>query len=465
MYSNDVITAPVGIGDVQLALGTDERDLGRLCRHGNVNPWARFKPVVWPELFRRHPWCDPASVGDTPLATGFHATSYESDPDDVATLTPPVFLYERPLGGMASPFRLTDFEGYSRRAVCPLSIEGTQTVQAGQTSLVATLHVDTEVYGYHDQYNLRFSDLFPMERYSQWRLTMAVLPPEGGASDDPLIYFVSEGVVSDTSTGRQVSSTTEGLRRVLTEDSTVRYRAVCMLTDIDTADLPEGWRNGLAPSQISNSHAVSLALDDNGCDRWMFRYLSSGYIPGGDPTQHIAYVSRYNDAEITDETDYGGNIGVVDHCEISGLDWTLWVPSTMLRTFRLDVSQGFVEAKVTAVAEYAYGYDDVSQGGSVDTSTWYSRLETTIVDWTKLNEQTNLTVEESEPTDGYGRISCWLELWNYIYQALNGNLHDRLYLSDDAAPWPRDVTLRLHIRKPGILETVAGTVTLSVGNT
>lgn len=44
-YSNNVITAPVSIYDVQRALGSSSRDLGTLCMSTNINKWARWKPV------------------------------------------------------------------------------------------------------------------------------------------------------------------------------------------------------------------------------------------------------------------------------------------------------------------------------------------------------------------------------------------------------------------------------------
>lgn len=44
-YSNGIITAPVSIYDVQRAIGASSPDLGTLCKHANINKWARFKPI------------------------------------------------------------------------------------------------------------------------------------------------------------------------------------------------------------------------------------------------------------------------------------------------------------------------------------------------------------------------------------------------------------------------------------
>lgn len=47
MVNNDKtkITAPVSIEDVRQVLVASSRDLGTLCKHTNINPFARFKPV------------------------------------------------------------------------------------------------------------------------------------------------------------------------------------------------------------------------------------------------------------------------------------------------------------------------------------------------------------------------------------------------------------------------------------
>ena len=43
-YTNNIISAPVSIYDVQQALGKSSSDLGTLCVADNINMWARYKP-------------------------------------------------------------------------------------------------------------------------------------------------------------------------------------------------------------------------------------------------------------------------------------------------------------------------------------------------------------------------------------------------------------------------------------
>ena len=44
-YNNGKITKAVSIYDVQRALSTNDNDVGRLCVHGAIKKWARFKPI------------------------------------------------------------------------------------------------------------------------------------------------------------------------------------------------------------------------------------------------------------------------------------------------------------------------------------------------------------------------------------------------------------------------------------
>lgn len=427
MYNSDAtISAPVSISDVQRALGTDEADLGRLCRHDNVNMFARFKPVTWPELFRRHPWCDPDVVSDQPLASGIIVAGCLGSPDDIARCCHP-WLYAPPTGGTASPFRLTDFEGYWHRAVSPVRIEGAAAVQSGQTSLTARLVIDDV-----PQRNLRLWDVYDRAVYQSWRLTMAVCSTD----DEPLWYFFADAAVSDSTYGLEVTSVSTVINSLLSIDS--RYRAVLMLTDIDTSGMADR-RQGLSPtdSRVVNGHALSLATFD-GQDRWDFRFLSSPYMPGG--SDHIRCDAHY--LEIT--ADASRTTAITDSYRLYGQEWQMWVPENFRSQFLLDVRQGFLWMQVTAMAEYAYGYDDEAEGGTVDTGYCHTNMQTVVVGWTRLSESSNLTVQSD--TDQQGRKLYVADLYNDIYTAINGNRHDWLYLDAESA-YPRRITLTLWLRK------------------
>lgn len=121
-YSNNLITAPVSIYDVQRALNASANDVGRLCAHQNVNKWARYKPVTVANVLRQITQTElsNAKYGLTPALNSMlfsKSDSTESGTSPVASATEletvlnsnQQWAYNKPDGAMASPFRLSDF--------------------------------------------------------------------------------------------------------------------------------------------------------------------------------------------------------------------------------------------------------------------------------------------------------------------------------------------------------------------
>lgn len=121
-YSNNVITAPVSIYDVQRALGVSTNDVGRLCAHQNVNMWARYKPVKI---------AHPATIY-TPSRriVGYGLESIVANGQSFGTFFNAVknmivstgnlgykwgVKYNKPEGGTTSPYRLDDFANDDNR--------------------------------------------------------------------------------------------------------------------------------------------------------------------------------------------------------------------------------------------------------------------------------------------------------------------------------------------------------------
>ena len=80
---------------VGTTLGTSSRDVGTLCTHSAINKWSRYKPVNGEYL---HPTC------------GFiipYTTNQR--PTDLRQTT---WTYDKPQGGVQSPYRLGDFRQY-----------------------------------------------------------------------------------------------------------------------------------------------------------------------------------------------------------------------------------------------------------------------------------------------------------------------------------------------------------------
>lgn len=121
-HSNGKITKPVSIYDVQQVLGVSSADLATLCAHKNNNMFAKCKPIK-ADLIR-------------PLNyDGVEQSQYQFGLSVVASATESAFIaavkaafsnsdyqdkdghcqmvkYLRPTGGMASPYRLSDYDGY-----------------------------------------------------------------------------------------------------------------------------------------------------------------------------------------------------------------------------------------------------------------------------------------------------------------------------------------------------------------
>lgn len=116
-YTAGKITAPVSVYDVQRATGNSARDVGNLCLGDNINKWSKRKPVDRAKL-------TPLTV--TGLLDEFRGTGangeYYGLQCSTAEFTLSValhdvtFTYIRPKGGINSPFRLSDFDGYDQNA-------------------------------------------------------------------------------------------------------------------------------------------------------------------------------------------------------------------------------------------------------------------------------------------------------------------------------------------------------------
>lgn len=134
-YSNGIITAPVSIYDIQRALGASSPDLGTLCKHANINMWAKYKPVRYPHVdsvtgqwdFTNNKWLSTAvwwkgagttDVGGiTPFTTSVRATMLAQylNSDRMNG-----WVYNKPSGGVYQPYRETDFACYNHLAPAPL---------------------------------------------------------------------------------------------------------------------------------------------------------------------------------------------------------------------------------------------------------------------------------------------------------------------------------------------------------
>lgn len=143
-HSNGIISAPVLISDIQNVLGVSGGgDLGTLCQSGDINKWAKYKPVRTPVIDTITGQWSKFLNSWLSSATWWKADGYCGLSFSVVTTINSTFIsnlisgnlpwtYNRPTGGAQQPYRLQDFAGYFHDAVPPVG----QLAGAGRTIYV-----------------------------------------------------------------------------------------------------------------------------------------------------------------------------------------------------------------------------------------------------------------------------------------------------------------------------------------
>lgn len=127
MYSNGLITAPVSVWDVRRALGLNSTDVGTLCTSTRINMWAKCKPINAPYILRALNYAAAEQIMNYKAGLScIYATSFNSLKSQIESYWDNAnykdngqfvaVKYDRPTGGLASPYRLTDFNGYNHNA-------------------------------------------------------------------------------------------------------------------------------------------------------------------------------------------------------------------------------------------------------------------------------------------------------------------------------------------------------------
>lgn len=116
--SNNKITAPVSVDDVADCLGmTRSSTLADLCTSSKINVWAKYKPTVFPSPFPD----DWYKAKDGNFGLNITVDNAKSNWKDLVAEYSKVNngysnLYNKPIGGASSPYRLGDFRGYFHNA-------------------------------------------------------------------------------------------------------------------------------------------------------------------------------------------------------------------------------------------------------------------------------------------------------------------------------------------------------------
>lgn len=240
-YNNGIITAPVSVYDVQRALGVGSPDVGTLCKHANINMWARFKPVWYPSVADR---ITKLVIGKYVVAAAAYSSynqnaSYmpDSNPNhydgdhgvaplgrlncslaviktDFPSIVSEGWSYAPPVGGSllggsyagappACPFRLSDFESYSNESHdAPIALAEnavTLDLAVGGVSIVFNVREANDnmrLLGIEDIGNPDATDIYSLNP-KRTKITIIV---EGKNGNDNIIFETSDYIMESDGT-------------------------------------------------------------------------------------------------------------------------------------------------------------------------------------------------------------------------------------------------------------------------
>lgn len=264
--SEQLITAPVSIRNLQDCFGLGSGDLGTIITTANINMWARFKPVKL------------ATVGlitDAQRASVNHGITLpditrgsitESNVMDAAA-NAATWGYDRPTGGASEPFRLADFantisQGYYHGAQPFIEVNyprGGWTFIKGGTSRSLIILFDTDP---GDQaINLHASDFTGLMDLREFKFVAYIQDIGLFESDDYILD--SDGEPTGTSISAVIPSTT---------GSYVKNVYLCMYRSVSGGSTKE-----MFPLPMGNDYdpgALVVNIKDDAS-------ASGGGIPGG----------------------------------------------------------------------------------------------------------------------------------------------------------------------------------------
>lgn len=130
-----LVQAPVKQSDIQGALGVSSsvNKWSQLCTHGNINKWAKYKPVSYntpANLTVAQRKSVNYGITNIPVWTGngavnkmgnfWFGVNTGSANAPACGIQTDYWGYQRPTGGVNSPYRALDFNGYKHDVVAPI---------------------------------------------------------------------------------------------------------------------------------------------------------------------------------------------------------------------------------------------------------------------------------------------------------------------------------------------------------
>ena len=171
VYVDTTVTPNLGVSveDVRAVLNLNSGDVGTLCgnSNNNVNKWAKHKPIVYANAIA--PLTDAQfKEKNYGLTIPDFLTGSYTKIDDVILNAEDAYVYTKPSGQMASPFRLTDFNKYSHSVKAPINgFPETIYIPSNVTTRILNFPVNQST-----DYAIGLADL-PSD-FNSWYLAFAV---------------------------------------------------------------------------------------------------------------------------------------------------------------------------------------------------------------------------------------------------------------------------------------------------
>lgn len=144
--SNNKITAPVSIDDLQSLFGEPSGALATLCKSSKINVWAKYKPTVYPSPFPDDWYKSKDGNYGLNITVDNRVSSWSALVAEYSKANNGYSnIYNRPSGDATSPYRLGDFRGYNHKAKPEISdyLAATNYLEDSQISLSVAYNVVT----------------------------------------------------------------------------------------------------------------------------------------------------------------------------------------------------------------------------------------------------------------------------------------------------------------------------------
>ena len=125
-------TTGISTSLVKTEIGAGSNDVGTLCTHPNINKWSKWKPIKFPKIESLTQQELENSNYGIEIVSSLGDTSNPKALYDMVQNLGYTYKYNKPTGGVSSPYRLSDFRNYEKAGgVPPISTSArSQTVVA-----------------------------------------------------------------------------------------------------------------------------------------------------------------------------------------------------------------------------------------------------------------------------------------------------------------------------------------------